>query len=188
MKLVILDRDGVINEDSEHYIKSPSEWRPLPGSIEATARLTAAGFTLVVATNQSGVGRGLFSAADLEAMHRKMHDLVKEAGGVIDGIFYCPHTPADGCRCRKPAPGLLDAIARHYGVELTSVPVVGDSLRDLEAAVSRQCTPLLVRTGKGAATEAALKASSDPALAGARVFDDLARCADYLIKARTETP
>lgn len=188
MTLVILDRDGVINEDSEHYIKSPSEWLPLPGSIEAIARLTAAGFTLVVATNQSGLGRGLFSEADLEAMHRKMHHLVAAAGGAIDGVFYCPHTPEDGCQCRKPAPGLLDAIARHYGIELTSVPMVGDSLRDLEAAANRQCTPLLVRTGKGASTEAALEASPDPALAKTRVFDDLSRCADYLINAGTETP
>lgn len=125
--LVILDRDGVINEDSDEYVKSLAEWIPIPGSIEAIARLSKAGVTVVVATNQSGIGRGLFDLDDLEAMHARLNELVLEQGGELSGIFYCPHAPEDDCHCRKPAPGLLDAISTEFNRDLTGVPLIGDS-------------------------------------------------------------
>ncbi len=152
MKLVILDRDGVINQDSPAYIKSPEEWKPISGSIEAIALLNQAGYRVLVATNQSGVGRGLFDMATLNAIHDKMHRALGQAGGRIDGIFYCPHAQDAGCNCRKPRPGLLDEIARRFGVSLEGVPVIGDSLRDLQAATAVGAQPVLVLTGKGKKT------------------------------------
>ena len=134
MKLIVLDRDGVINEDSDAYIKSPEEWQPIPGSLEALARLRRAGWTVVVASNQSGLGRGLFDAATLEAIHAKMALAVEAAGGHIDGLYFCPHSPDDHCLCRKPKPGLLRAIAADYHMSLDGVPAIGDSLRDLRPA------------------------------------------------------
>jgi D-glycero-D-manno-heptose 1,7-bisphosphate phosphatase len=133
MKLVILDRDGVINHDSDQFIKSPDEWKPIPGSLEAIARLSQAGYRVVVATNQSGVGRGLFDMATLNAIHDKMHKAVMHAGGRIDAIFFCPHAADADCNCRKPRSGMIEAIAERYNVELGEVPAIGDSLRDLEA-------------------------------------------------------
>jgi len=134
MKLVILDRDGVINLDSDQYIKSPEEWKPIAGSLEAIARFTQAGFRVVVATNQSGVGRALFDMATLNAMHDKMHKAVSELGGRIDAVFFCPHAQDAGCACRKPKPGMLLEIAGRFKVALADVPAIGDSLRDLQAA------------------------------------------------------
>lgn len=177
MKLVILDRDGVINRDSDAFVKSAEEWRPLPGSIDAIARLTRAGFTVAVASNQSGLARGLFDRAALEAMHDKLRTLVADAGGRVDHIVICPHGPDDGCDCRKPKPGLLEQIAEHYDIDLAGVPVVGDAIRDLEAARAVGARPLLVRTGKGAKAELALAGP----LAGIEVHDDLASAADRLI-------
>ena len=170
-KLVILDRDGVINEDSDSYVKTAKEWVPLPGSIEAISRLCQAGYTVVVATNQSGIGRGLFDLDDLEAMHSKLSDLLLD----------------DGCNCRKPAPGLLDAIAKEWDVSLAGVPIVGDSLRDLQAGLTHQCIPILVRTGKGAKTESKLPEQQESALQQARVFDDLSQVVDYLLDAAPVT-
>jgi D-glycero-D-manno-heptose 1,7-bisphosphate phosphatase len=152
MKLVILDRDGVINLDSEQYIKSPDEWRPIAGSLEAIARFTQAGFRVVVATNQSGVGRGLFDMAALNAIHDKMHKAVSQLGGRIDAIFFCPHAQDRGCACRKPQPGMLLEIAERFDVALAEVPVIGDSLRDLQAASEAGARPILVLTGKGERT------------------------------------
>lgn len=152
MKLIILDRDGVINEDSDDYIKTPDEWRPLPGSLEAIARLSNAGFHIVVASNQSGIGRKLFDLQTLNAMHDKMHKLVAEHGGVIDAVFFCPHAPADDCDCRKPKPGLLLEIGRRLGISLKGVPVIGDAYRDIESAREVGALPILVRTGKGTLT------------------------------------
>ena len=180
MKLIILDRDGVINQDSERYIKSAEEWLPIPGSVEAIARLTQAGYSVAVATNQSGLGRGLFDLDELEAIHDKMRELVAHAGGEIAGIYYCPHLPAAGCTCRKPAPGLLDAIAEDFATTLTDVVFIGDSLKDLQAGVARQCRPVLVRTGKGAAYEKRLGAEAEPVRHSA-VFDDLAGAVDSLL-------
>jgi len=181
-RLVILDRDGVINEDSDAFVKSAAEWRPLPGSIDAIARLSAAGFTVAVATNQSGIARRLFDRDALAEMHRKLERLVAAAGGRVDRIAVCPHGPDDGCECRKPKPGLLLRVARHYGVPLTGVPVIGDARRDLEAARAADARPILVRTGKGRATEQTL----DGPLSDVEVFDNLCAAVDALIQERTE--
>lgn len=177
--LVILDRDGVINRDSKEFVKNIDEFQPIPGSIDAIARLCAAGFTVAVASNQSGLARGLLDRRALRAMHRKLRRLVRAAGGHIDRIEICPHGPDDGCRCRKPAPGLLLRLARRYGVSLAGVPAIGDSLRDLEAAAAAGATPILVRTGNGRKTEAALSGS----LRDIDVFDDLAGAARALERA-----
>lgn len=152
MKLIILDRDGVINVDSALYIKSPAEWKPLPGSLEAIARLNQAGYKVVIATNQSGIGRGLFDMDTLNAMHEKMHKALAVVGGRVDAIFYCPHTADEGCSCRKPKPGMFERIAKLYNQDLTGVPAIGDSLRDLQAASALGCAPILVKTGKGEKT------------------------------------
>ncbi|MFQ5608725.1 MAG: D-glycero-beta-D-manno-heptose 1,7-bisphosphate 7-phosphatase, partial [Woeseiaceae bacterium] len=142
-RLVILDRDGVINHDSDAFIKTPDEWVPIPGSIEAIESLSKAGFNIAVASNQSGVGRGLFDVAALEMMHAKLRLLVETAGGQIDHIVYCPHTPEDGCACRKPRPGLFELIGEHFDYSLEGVPAIGDSLRDLEAAAAAGASPVL---------------------------------------------
>ena len=155
MKLVILDRDGTINEDSDQYIKSPAEWKPIPGSLGAIARLTQGGWRLVVATNQSGIARGLFDMSTLNAIHAEMHRAVGQAGGRIDAIFFCPHAAEANCECRKPKPGLLKEIGARFNVELDGVPMIGDSLRDVEAAVAAGAKPWLVMTGKGLKTRAA---------------------------------
>lgn len=155
MKLVILDRDGVINYDSVEFIKKPEEWKPIPGSLEAIARLNQAGHRVVVATNQSGIGRGLLDMTTLNAIHNKMHKALAHVGGRIDAVFYCPHAQDANCNCRKPRAGLLEDIARRFNVDLAGVPCIGDSLRDLQAAAQVEALPLLVLTGKGKATAAA---------------------------------
>ena len=149
MKLVILDRDGVINQDRDDYVKSEDEWVPIPGSLEAIARLNRAGYRVAVATNQSGLARGLFDIARLNAMHDKMHRLLNHAGGRVDAVFFCAHLPEDRCACRKPAPGMLLAIGDRFQVPLANVPVVGDRLKDLQAGVAVGARPHLVLTGKG---------------------------------------
>jgi D-glycero-D-manno-heptose 1,7-bisphosphate phosphatase len=169
MKLVILDRDGVINRDSDQFIKSPDEWIPIEGSLHAIARLYQWGYRVVVATNQSGVGRGLFDMDTLNAIHDKMHRAIAQAGGRIDAVFFCPHTAEDKCNCRKPKTGMLDEIAARFRCDLGGVPTVGDSLRDLQAAASAGAEPILVLTGKGSKTQ------HDPKLpSGTLVFPDLA--------------
>lgn len=150
-RLVILDRDGVINHDSPDFIKSPAEWLPIDGSIEAIARLSNAGYEVAVATNQSGIGRGLLDKPTLNAIHERMAEQVKSAGGRLGKIAFCPHHPDDECDCRKPAPGLLKSLARQYGVPLDNVPVIGDSTRDAEAAMAVNARPILVATGNGSA-------------------------------------
>jgi len=177
MKLVILDRDGVINYDSASYIKSPDEWKPIPGSLEAIARLNQADYHVVVATNQSGVGRGLFEMATLNAIHDKMHHALGQVGGHIDAIFFCPHAQDAGCGCRKPKLGLFEEIARRFNVSLQGVPSVGDAQRDMEASVAVGAMPLLVLTGKGKKTQ-----GEDKLPAGTRIFADLAEAAKALIK------
>jgi D-glycero-D-manno-heptose 1,7-bisphosphate phosphatase len=169
MKIVILDRDGVINEDSPDFIKSTQEWKPIPGSLEAIARLTHAGYRVLVASNQSGIGRGLFDFGALFAMHDKMHRLLGELGGRIDGVFFCPHTDEDACDCRKPKSGLLRDIARRFQVDLGGVYSVGDSLRDIQAARNAGAKPVLVRSGNGLET---LRDHSAE-LRGVEVYDDL---------------
>ncbi|MBS0321346.1 MAG: D-glycero-beta-D-manno-heptose 1,7-bisphosphate 7-phosphatase [Proteobacteria bacterium] len=175
-KLIVLDRDGVINRDSDQFIKSPDEWVPIPGSIEAIARLHHAGYRVVVATNQSGLGRGLFDMAMLNAIHEKMHRAVAQAGGRIDAIFYCPHSADSQCDCRKPKPGMLLEIGRRFNVELAGTPSVGDSLRDLDAAATVGAQPMLVLTGKG---EKTLREGGFPA--NTVIFPDLAFAVAALI-------
>ena len=152
-KLIILDRDGVINYDSDHFIKSPAEWLPIPGSLEAIARLNQSGYRVVVATNQSGVGRGLFDMDTLVAIHDKMHKSLAAVGGRLDAIFYCPHAADSKCDCRKPRPGMFERIGAKFNVDLAGVPAVGDSLRDLQAAAAVGARPYLVLTGKGEKTQ-----------------------------------
>ena len=154
MKLVILDRDGVINVDSAEFIKSADEWKPIPGSLEAITRLNHAGYHVIVATNQSGIGRGLFEVAALNTIHDKMHKALAHMGGRIDAVFFCPHAQEADCHCRKPKPGLLEEIAHRFNTELDGVPVIGDSLRDLQAATQVNAQPILVLTGKGKQTKA----------------------------------
>ena len=177
-RLVVLDRDGVINEERLDYIRSPDEWQPLPGSLAAIARLCHAGLAVAVATNQSGVGRGLMSRSDLDSVHHKMREKVWEAGGELSGVFFCPHAPGEGCRCRKPLPGLLEQIEAALGLPVAGSYMVGDSLTDLQAAAAAGALPALVRTGFGSATERQLPADMD-----ARVFDDLAGFADWFLGA-----
>ena len=182
MHLIILDRDGVINEDSDSYIKSVDEWVPIPGSIEAIGILYKAGFTIVVATNQSGIGRQLFSLDDLNAMHDKLNMLVKNAGGKIANIYYCPHHPDDGCACRKPKAGLIDNMEKELGISAQGAFFIGDSLRDLEAGLAKGCTPVLVETGKGKKTLAAIDANKKSTLPGLVIYGNLAEAAGALVK------
>jgi len=177
MKLVILDRDGVINHDSPSYIKSPDEWKPNARSLDAIAQLTQADYRVVVATNQSGVGRGLFDMATLNAIHDKMHRAVGQAGGRIDAVFYCPHPMEANCGCRKPKPGLLEDISRRFNTSLQDVPCIGDQLRDLQAAAAIGAQPILVLTGKGAKTQR--EGGLPP---NTRVYADLADAVKPLVR------
>lgn len=180
--LVILDRDGVINRDSPAFVKSVDEWIPLPGSIHAIAELHRAGFTVTVASNQSGIARRHFDRNALQSMHRKLRRLVATEGGRIDRIVVCPHGPDDGCDCRKPKPGLLRRLGRHYKTSLDGVPVIGDSLRDLQAAAATGARPILVRSGNGRRTEAALPEE----LGATEIYDDLAAAAAALLRERNK--
>ncbi len=177
-KLIILDRDGVINQDSDEYIKSPEEWQPLANSLSAIARLNHAGYIVVVASNQSGLARGYFSLETLTAMHLKMDRLLKQEGGHIDAVFFCPHGPDDGCHCRKPKPGMLLEIGQRFNVSLPDVYFIGDTVGDMKAASVAQAKPLLVRTGKGRKAELILKAECSQQVP---VFDDLSAAVDALL-------
>jgi D-glycero-D-manno-heptose 1,7-bisphosphate phosphatase len=175
-RLVILDRDGVINQDSSEFVKSADEWLPIDGSIEAIARLSRAGFSVAIASNQSGLARGRFDNDALLAMHQKLDDLVVAAGGRVDRIIICPHGPDDGCDCRKPKPGMLLELGRYFSTALVGVPIIGDSLRDLHAAAAAGAQPVLVRTGNGLTTEQQLPAE----FRDIAIFDDLAAAATAL--------
>ncbi|MBP6104338.1 MAG: D-glycero-beta-D-manno-heptose 1,7-bisphosphate 7-phosphatase [Gammaproteobacteria bacterium] len=179
-KFIILDRDGVVNEDSPDFIKSPEEWIPIPGSLEAIGTLKAAGYTVVIASNQSGLKRGLFDLKTLEAIHAKMQQTLALQGAQIDGIFFCPHHDSDNCDCRKPKPGLLHQIAAQFDIDLRTqeIPMIGDSLRDLEAAYAAGCTPILVLTGNGHKTQVNLPEH----LAHIAVYADLKAAVDELLR------
>ena len=179
MKLVILDRDGTINSDSDEFVKTPDEWLPLPGAIEAIARLNHAGWHVVIASNQSGLGRGLFDVGSLNAMHAKLLKLLALQGGRIDAVFYCPHTAEDNCHCRKPQPGLFEQIGQRFGVSLKGVPTVGDSLRDAIAGAAAGCEPHLVLTGKSESYRG--MAPPDGLPAGTQVHKDLSAFADFIL-------
>ncbi|WP_457282820.1 D-glycero-beta-D-manno-heptose 1,7-bisphosphate 7-phosphatase [Polaromonas sp. P5_D5] len=180
MKLVILDRDGTINSDSDDFVKAPDEWLPLPGSLEAIARLNHAGWHVVIASNQSGLGRGLFDVAALNAMHAKMHKLLAAVGGRIDAVFYCPHAPEESCTCRKPLPGLFEQIGARFGVPLKGVPTAGDSLRDLQAGAAAGCEPHLVLTGKSARYRSGGRPEGLPE--GTQLHTDLSAFADFILE------
>jgi len=177
-RYVILDRDGTINVDSDDFVKSPEEWLPLPGSLEAIAELNRQGYKVVVITNQSGVARGLFDWATLEAMHAKMHDLLAKIGGRIEAIYICPHGPDDVCDCRKPKPGLFNRFAAEHGIDLSNVYSVGDSLRDIEASRAAGARPLLVKTGKG------LKTLANHPQLKLPVFENLYDASQYIVATR----
>ena len=176
MKLIILDRDGVINQDSDDYIRSAEEWQPIPGSLEAIAKLNLAGYTVVIITNQSGVGRGYFSSQDLTAMHQKMRALLNKHHGKIDKIYYCPHTPHDNCTCRKPKTGMFEQVADDYKIDLPSAINIGDSLRDLQAGQLMGCQNILVKTGKGTKTFKELEKPNN-----IKVFANLSKAVDYIL-------
>jgi len=178
MKLVILDRDGVINVDSEHFIKNPSEWQAIPGSLEAIARLNHEGYRVVIASNQSGVGRGLFDMDALNAINDKMYRALSQVGGRVDALFYCPHAADSNCDCRKPKPGMFIDIGQRFNVDLSGVPAIGDALRDLQAAHAVGAQPMLVLTGKGKNTEAAGGLPENTL-----VFPDLAEAVRHIITA-----
>lgn len=176
MKLIILDRDGVINEDSRYYIKSAKEWRAIPGSLQAIARLCQNGYKVVVATNQSGLASGKLSIIDLNEIHRKLLDHLAQYGGTIEAFFFCPHDPKMICDCRKPKPGLLNKISESLRVSLNDVPVVGDKLSDINAALAVGAKPILVRTGQGQST-----LDNERLPDGVSVYDNLAAVVDDLI-------
>lgn len=176
MKLVILDRDGVINHDSDNYIKSPQEFNPIAGSLEAITRLTHAGYTVTVATNQSGIARGYYDLDTLNAIHNKLHRMLSVQGGNITAIFFCPHLPSDNCDCRKPKPGLLKQISARFKVPLNNVPFIGDSLTDCQAAQAVGASPYLVCTGKGKRT-----IKKNQGLQGIPIYDDLNAVTNFLL-------
>jgi D-glycero-D-manno-heptose 1,7-bisphosphate phosphatase len=182
VKLVILGRDGVLNVYREDHVKAPEEWRPLPGALEAVARLNHAGWHTVVATNQAGIGRGMIDMASVNAVHAHMNQQLMALGGRIDAVFFCPHTPEEQCDCRKPLPGMMRDIGRRYGSELANVPMVGDTLRDLQAAAAAGCPPHLVLTGRAAALDAAALARFAEQVPQARTHRDLSAFADWLLR------
>jgi D-glycero-D-manno-heptose 1,7-bisphosphate phosphatase len=181
-KLIILGRDGVLNRYRDDHVKDPAEWMPIPGALEAVARLNQAGWHAVVATNQSGIGRGMIDMASLNAVHTHMMKLLAEVGGRIDAVFFCPHTPQDQCRCRKPLPGMMLGIAERWGVDLSEVPLVGDSLRELQAAQAAGCPPHLVRTGRAAEVTAAELELWQAQVPGTVVHANLAAFAEYILR------
>lgn len=186
-KLVVLDRDGVINVDSDAYIKNASEWQAIEGSLEAIAKLKVAGYAVYIATNQSGLARGLFTEADLAGMHDKMESLLSSLGVKIDGLFYCDHLPEAGCDCRKPGVGLLNKIEAHWGQSVKGQPFIGDSMKDLQAGARKGCQPILVRSGKGLQTEQHLQQSPPAELLdrAVPVYDSLSDAVDDLLNQHT---
>ena len=182
MALIILDRDGVINYQRDDHVTDVADWEPIPGSIEAMARLSQAGYQLAIATDQSGLALGLFDLDDLEAMHAKLRTLVEDAGGEVAGIFYCPHKDDDHCRCRKPKTGLLDAIEAEFDTSLHDCFFVGDQLKDLQCAVAKGCKPVLVKSGRGEQTLLSLIENPAEELISTAVFEDLAQFADFVLQ------
>lgn len=181
-KLIILGRDGILNRFREDHVKEPEEWQPIPGALEAVAKLNHAGWHVVLATNQSGIGRGMIDMASINAVHLQMMKLLTAAGGRIDAVFFCPHTPEDQCACRKPLPGMMQEVGQRYGVDLKNVPMVADTLRDLEAARAAGCPPHLVRCGRAALVSDAELAQWQAAVPQTTVHDDLAAFARHLLQ------
>ncbi len=182
LKLIIMGRDGILNQFREDHIKAPEEWVAVPGALEAVSRLNHAGWHVVVATNQSGIGRGMIDMAAINAVHVHMMSQLQALGGRIDAVFFCPHAPEETCDCRKPQPGMLLDIGRRYGVDLAQVPMVGDTLRDLQAAQAAGCEPHLVRAGRAAAMDAEQVASLVEQVPGTIVHRDMQELATYLLE------
>ncbi len=181
-KLIILGRDGILNRFREDHVKEPSEWEPIPGALEAVAKLNHAGWHVVLATNQAGIGRGMIDMSAVNAVHLHMMKMLATKGGRLDAVFFCPHTRDDGCDCRKPLPGMMHDIAQRYGADLSQVPMVADTLRDLEAAQAAGCPPHLVRSGRASLVTEAELAQWAAAVPGTVVHDDLASFASYLLQ------
>ena len=181
-KLVIVGRDGILNRFREDHVKEPAEWEPIPGALEAVAKLNHSGWHVVVATNQSGIGRGMIDMASVNAVHLQMMKMLAAKGGRLDAVFFCPHTPEDNCECRKPQPGMMLDIAERYGVDLEDIPMVGDTLRDLQAARAAGCPPHLVRTGRAAHLTEDELAQWLAAVPGMVVHDDLAAFTSHLLQ------
>ena len=181
MKLIILGRDGILNEYRDDHVKAAAEWVPIPGALEAVSRLNHAGWHAVVATNQAGIGRGMIDMASVNLIHAHMNKLMQAQGARLDAVFFCPHTPEDRCECRKPLPGMMLEIGRRYGIDLHQVPVAADTLRDLQAAQAAGCEPHLVRTGRAAALDDAQVEQWRQQVPGVRVHEDLAALAEHLI-------
>lgn len=181
-KLVILGRDGILNEFRDDHVKSPDEWQPVPGALESVARLNHAGWHVVVATNQSGIGRGMIDMASVNAIHARMVQRLAMVGGRVDAVFFCPHAPEDHCDCRKPLPGLMHEVGKRYGIELKQVPMLSDTLRDLQAAHAAGCGPHLVRSGRAAALNDEQVRQLAAQVSGALVHDDMAAFVDHLLR------
>ncbi len=188
LKLVILGRDGILNDFRDDHVKAPEEWFPIPGALEAVARLNHAGWHAVVATNQSGIGRGMIDMASVNAVHAHMHKVLQAAGGRIDAVFFCPHTPEDGCDCRKPMPGLMHDIGKRYGIDLKQVPMVADTLRDLQAAAAAGCEPHLVLSGRAEGLDPAQVRHIVDQVPGTEVHLDLAAFAEHLLSRGSAAP
>lgn len=181
VKLVILGRDGILNDFRDDHVKAPEEWFPIPGALEAVARLNHAGWHAVVATNQSGIGRGMIDMASVNAVHAHMLRMLMKVGGRLDAVFFCPHTPEDHCDCRKPLPGLMGDIGKRYGIDLKHVPMVADTLRDLQAAAAAGCEPHLVLSGRAAGLDAQQIGHIVEQVPGTQVHADLDAFVDHLI-------
>jgi D-glycero-D-manno-heptose 1,7-bisphosphate phosphatase len=181
-KLVIVGRDGILNRFREDHVKEPAEWEPLPGALEAVARLNHAGWHVVVATNQAGIGRGMIDMQAVNAVHLHMMKMLASKGGRLDAVFFCPHARDDHCDCRKPLPGMMHDIAQRYGADLKNVPMVADTLRDLEAARAAGCPPHLVKTGRASLVSESELAQWVAAVPGTVVHDDLAAFASHLLQ------
>ena len=181
MKLIILGRDGILNEYRDDHVKAAAEWVPIPGALEAVSRLNHAGWHAVVATNQAGIGRGMIDMASVNLIHAHMNKLMQAQGARLDAVFFCPHTPEDRCECRKPLPGMMLEIGRRYGIDLHQVPVAADTLRDLQAAQAAGCEPHLVRTGRAAGLDESQIEQWRQQVPGVRVHADLAALAEHLI-------
>jgi D-glycero-D-manno-heptose 1,7-bisphosphate phosphatase len=182
VKLVILGRDGILNEFRDDHVKSPQEWAPIPGALEAVARLNQSGWHVVVATNQSGIGRGMIDMASVNAVHAHMAQRLAAVGGRVDAVFFCPHTPEDHCECRKPLPGLMVEIGKRYGIDLHLVPMLADTLRDLQAAHAAGCEPHLLRSGRAASLDAEQLAQILAQVPGSRAHVDLSAFAEHLLR------
>lgn len=182
MSFIILDRDGVINYDSDEYIKSPDEWLPIPRSLEAIAQLNRSGYQVLVATNQSGIGRGYYDFDTLDLIHEKLMRELASVGGYIQEIFFCPHHPDDNCPCRKPKSGMFRQMQKKYPINMAETFFIGDSFVDVQAAQTMGCTPILVMTGKGES-----EITKHPELTAVTIRSDLAEAVEFVLAQKSKS-